>query len=189
MVNTCCNSHTGLSLPFSAVTVTAFGIRHLLAIYSCSCASAVVFLEGGSNGNSQICILNKRCDLYSYGRSGRITHTRLLPGNRGETEGWKKGERGKINWRFSQEEKDDCALKIHSRVVLLQSIFGTCFPPRFTPNATLFWDFLFFYNLSHWYKVCSFQRHNKCADFVLCSPPPYGIHPPHWPSHRFPDTR
>lgn len=105
-----------------------------LQLCFCGC-----FLEGGSNGNSQICILNKRCDLYSYGRTGRITHAHVCyQETRGEAERWKEGERGKINRCFSQEEKEDCALKIHSRVVLLQSIFGTRFPPRFTPNATLF---------------------------------------------------
>ena len=62
------------------VAVAVLGTHRVLAIYSCSCASAVLFsffFEGRVVGdeNSQICILNKCCDLYSYGRTGRITHT------------------------------------------------------------------------------------------------------------------
>lgn len=163
------------------VTVTAFGISCFPAIYSCSCASAVVFeRRGGVMKTSQICILNKRCDLYSYGRTGCITHAPVCYQETGVRR-QRKGEK---------EEKEDFALKLHSRVALLQSIFGTRFPhtpPQMPPCSEIF--FFFFHNLSHWYKVCSFQRHNKCADLVLCSPPPYCIHPLHWPFHCSLDTR
>lgn len=69
-------------------TVAAFETRCVLTICSCSCGRD---LGGGRHGNSQICILNKCCDLYSCGQTGRVAHTLVLPRNRGETE--RRGER------------------------------------------------------------------------------------------------
>ena len=194
MVNTCCNSHTGLRLPLAARLCVELHSEY--AVHPRYIPAAVVLQLFGEEGEMKTLRYAYQTNTEIYipmdEQEASHTHTHTHTYICYQDTMWiqKEGERGEINWCFSQAEKEDSELKIRSRVALLQTIFGARFPPRFTPNATLFWDFLFFFlHLSHWYTVCSYQRHNKCADFVLCSPPPSCIHPPHWPSQWSPDTR
>lgn len=151
MVQTHCNSHI---VPFEAMraSVAAFGIQGDIMLQLCF--YNYWFWGGGRCENSEICILNKCCDLYYNGQTGCIRHMFIY-----YQTGVGGGERGDMNCCSFQ----DCALKISSQVGLLKSIFGTRFPP---PYATLF-----FFNLSHSYKVCS-QRHTVQTLLVLT------IHPP-----------
>lgn len=170
MVNTCCNSHTGLHLPLSTWLCMELHLEYAVHLRHILAAVVLQLFSGQEEGEMKTLgyAYQTNAEIYIPMDEQEASHTHICY----QDTMWirNEGERGEINWCFSQEEKEDCALKIRSGVALLQSIFGARFPPRFTPNATLFWDFLFFIlHLSHWYTVCSYQRHNKCADFVLCS--------------------
>lgn len=115
------------------------------------------------------------------------THTHLLPGYNVDME--RRGERGNKLMLLPRRERRLCIEDTQWRSVAAV-YFWRLLPPTLHPKChpLLRFSFFFFLHLSHWYTVCSYQRHNKCADFVLCSPPPSCIHPLHWPSQCSPDT-
>lgn len=93
------------------------------------------------------------------------SHARLLPGNRGERDK-KEGKREKKLMLLPKWEGRLCiedTVKYHCC-----GLFLAFTPPPTPPKCHPVLRFSFSYNLSHWYKVCSFQRHNNWADSVLC---------------------
>lgn len=97
------------------------------------------------------------------------THTGVCYQETTEMKRWKEGERGKINWCLSQEEKEACALKIQSSSVAAV-YFWHSFPPR-TPNATLLWVFFFLFFCTTWVSDIRFAlsksktNHKGLVDF------------------------